>query len=191
MKFNSPYSTMPHRKAWKAYHNQSIPLGWHIHHVDGNPHNNDPTNLICVSQHVHYCIHLLQGDISADFIRHAWSEKSRRKASFSHKKRVEAGTHKTVFKKGQKPTKGFTGRTHSNNISCRSDIKEMRRAYLLKHNPAKDPISLLKMQIAQQNRAPVTCPKCGKCGKGPGMYRYHFKNCKFTSGLVRKMDSAR
>jgi hypothetical protein len=28
------------------------------------------------------------------------------------------------------------------------------------------------------NKQVRTCPHCGKTGKGPGMLRYHFDNCK-------------
>jgi hypothetical protein len=51
-----------YRKVWQDYHNQSIPKGWHIHHIDGNHENNHPDNLMCVSPFVHWCIHFLQGD---------------------------------------------------------------------------------------------------------------------------------
>lgn len=34
-----------------------IPDGAHIHHLDGNPFNNDPANLIAVSPEVHRVLH--------------------------------------------------------------------------------------------------------------------------------------
>lgn len=51
-----------YRRVWQQHHNQSIPKGWHIHHIDGNQSNNVPENLMCVSPYVHWCIHFLQGD---------------------------------------------------------------------------------------------------------------------------------
>ena len=51
-----------YRKIWEEYHNQKIPKGYHIHHIDGNHENNDPTNLICVSPEEHWQIHKDQGD---------------------------------------------------------------------------------------------------------------------------------
>lgn len=51
-----------YRKIWSDFHGLNVPFGWHIHHMDGDKINNDPANLICVSPHVHWCIHLLQGD---------------------------------------------------------------------------------------------------------------------------------
>ncbi len=45
-----------HRKIWKK-HNGDIPKGYHIHHIDGNPYNNDITNLICLPPSEHAEIH--------------------------------------------------------------------------------------------------------------------------------------
>lgn len=33
-------------------------------------------------------------------------------------------------------------------------------------------------KLGEQNRIEYTCPHCNKIGKGPGMHRYHFDNCK-------------
>lgn len=75
-----------YRKIWKDYYNQDIPKGWHIHHVDGNPKNNNPENLICVSPYVHWCIHFLQGDpiaLNGKFIQGA--AEAGRKGGFARK----------------------------------------------------------------------------------------------------------
>lgn len=52
-----------YRQIWEVYNKQKIPKGWHIHHIDGNHENNEPTNLACVSPEEHFNIHLRQGDI--------------------------------------------------------------------------------------------------------------------------------
>jgi hypothetical protein len=44
------------RKVWTHY-NGPIPKGCEIHHMDGNPDNNNIGNLICVSFKVHRAIH--------------------------------------------------------------------------------------------------------------------------------------
>lgn len=45
-----------HRDVWK-YHHGEIPKGFHVHHKDGNPANNDISNLECISSSVHYSLH--------------------------------------------------------------------------------------------------------------------------------------
>lgn len=41
-----------YKKAWGAY-----PKGWHIHHIDCNKTNNDPSNLIALPPELHALIH--------------------------------------------------------------------------------------------------------------------------------------
>lgn len=41
-----------HRVVWEFY-NGKIPKGYHIHHKDGNTHNNEISNLCLVSQKLH------------------------------------------------------------------------------------------------------------------------------------------
>lgn len=63
-----------YRKIYEQYYNTSIPKGYHIHHIDGNPNNNDIENLICVSPQAHFNIHLMQGDpvcVNGKFIQGA------------------------------------------------------------------------------------------------------------------------
>ena len=42
-----------------------LPKGWHIHHLDGNPWNNEPFNLLGCSPEKHWAIHYQQGDAIA------------------------------------------------------------------------------------------------------------------------------
>lgn len=50
-----------YRNVW-IKHCGPIPAGYHIHHIDGNPWNNDISNLMCVSPMEHYEIHKNRGD---------------------------------------------------------------------------------------------------------------------------------
>lgn len=45
-----------HRDVWE-FHNGVIPDGYHIHHKDGDPENNDISNLECLSQSDHHKKH--------------------------------------------------------------------------------------------------------------------------------------
>lgn len=38
-----------HRDIWRAHNGRDIPDGWHIHHKDHDPFNNDPRNLTALS----------------------------------------------------------------------------------------------------------------------------------------------
>jgi hypothetical protein len=47
-----------HREIWLDTHpGQEIPSGWHVHHVDENPLNNDPSNLACIPPQEHARVH--------------------------------------------------------------------------------------------------------------------------------------
>jgi hypothetical protein len=48
--------TFPHREAYKK-NKGSIPRGHHIHHIDGDHHNNSVDNLVAVSSYTHWWIH--------------------------------------------------------------------------------------------------------------------------------------
>lgn len=54
-----------HREIWKQ-HNGDIPDGHHIHHVDGDPSNNDIENLECVSPQEHTDRHPDIGGLQSD-----------------------------------------------------------------------------------------------------------------------------
>lgn len=45
-----------HRKIWEEK-NGKIPKGYHIHHLNGNPYNNEISNLVCLSPEEHGKIH--------------------------------------------------------------------------------------------------------------------------------------
>lgn len=46
-----------HREVWK-FHNGEIPKGYHIHHSDGNRHNNDISNLEMIKGGIHETYHM-------------------------------------------------------------------------------------------------------------------------------------
>ena len=60
-----------HVEIWKFFHGP-IPDGHHIHHIDGDPLNNDISNLACLSAEEHYAIHIQDGRVRAAI---AWAAK--------------------------------------------------------------------------------------------------------------------
>lgn len=90
-----------HRKIWEQHCGQ-IPVDcngrtYDIHHIDGNPHNNDISNLKAVSIQEHYDIHLAQGDWSAALLIAERLSKSLNElamlSSLAQKQRLAEGTH--------------------------------------------------------------------------------------------------
>jgi hypothetical protein len=53
------------RQVWRIANNKTIPKGWHIHHIDGNAMNNEPSNLVCITLENHIKIHQDKGDTAA------------------------------------------------------------------------------------------------------------------------------
>ncbi|MCA1590912.1 MAG: HNH endonuclease, partial [Acidobacteria bacterium] len=71
-----------HREVWKYFHGD-IPPGFHVHHRDHNPDNNDISNLECVHGAEHISTHTTQpnswpnsiaGRANLDKIRHLTKE---------------------------------------------------------------------------------------------------------------------
>jgi hypothetical protein len=59
----------PHRKIYERSYGE-IPRDldgrtYDVHHIDGNPDNNDPSNLVALSIQEHYDVHYAQGDYAA------------------------------------------------------------------------------------------------------------------------------
>lgn len=46
-----------HRKIWEDHHQQKIPPGYEVHHIDGDGHNNDPSNLMLLTVSEHRSLH--------------------------------------------------------------------------------------------------------------------------------------
>lgn len=85
-----------HREVWK-FNNGPIPEGWHIHHRDKNPLNNDISNLECVPKKEHLSDHSKGKKLSAtqaDILQagaRRWHKSSEgRKWHAKHGKRIMA-----------------------------------------------------------------------------------------------------
>ena len=55
--FKSMRGEYLHRAVWEVAHGP-IPDGWHVHHVDGDRGNNDPSNLECLPGADHGALHM-------------------------------------------------------------------------------------------------------------------------------------
>ena len=42
-----------HRRVWEEYHNQLLPKGYDVHHLDGDLKNNKSWNLLAVEHSIH------------------------------------------------------------------------------------------------------------------------------------------
>ena len=45
-----------HVAIWESHHGRPVPPGWVVHHADGDPLNNDPSNLVAMSAAEHRAI---------------------------------------------------------------------------------------------------------------------------------------
>jgi len=58
-----------HRDVWIKAHGK-VPDGFHIHHKDGNPANNDINNLECISSSDHFALHSEERSMRAKTPKH-------------------------------------------------------------------------------------------------------------------------
>ena len=109
-----------YRKIWTTHHGRKIPRdeqgrSYEIHHIDGNPKNNDITNLRCVSLQEHYDIHWAHGDYGAclriGIKLGRTGEEISHLATLHNLRRVEKGIH--PFKGGKIQRKRIEDGTHN------------------------------------------------------------------------------
>ena len=70
----------PYRKIYEEHHGK-IPKGYHIHHIDGNPWNNDINNLECLTEKEHNEKH------KGDFV--LWASRGAKLGNEAFKKRLK------------------------------------------------------------------------------------------------------
>ena len=179
-----------------GYHIHHICDGYHIHHIDGNHSNNHLDNLQCVSPKEHYDIHYAQGDYTACWlmVRTGHLDLSREERSELTKKQMQSPEMKKIVSETMKKknevlwannefremqsricTERFTElwsdpeykERVSNKISASWDEDR-------KQKQAKE----MSLKVKEYNNKEMTCPHCGKVGKGIGiMNRWHFDKC--------------
>jgi len=73
---NGEYQSV-HRLVWISANNQEIPKGYQVHHIDGNKRNNNPDNLILLSEREHKKLHRAQERLEK--IKKKWNFNNRTK----------------------------------------------------------------------------------------------------------------
>lgn len=195
-----------HRKIYEE-HFGSVPKdaygrSFDIHHIDGNPSNNEITNLKAVSIEEHYNIHYAQGDwaackmIALQRLNKSADEISKLN-SLAVRKQIEDGKHlfknsefqKEMSRRGNE--KQIKNGTHPFLDGTRTKERNLRNSALGIH-PFQNKE---KMKEYKQKRlddgthnfigpnSPTqqqwTCERCHKTGKNKGMFsRWHGVNCK-------------
>ena len=211
---NKRPNDVPHRRAFKQATGRSPKAGYHIHHIDGNWANNDPTNLQELTPLEHYQVHKSQGDwyacmrlapltqISLEEIKqiqHLHGQRCVEKKVGIHSDNWDGAAHRAKIWKesppGRKPvtdgvrvlklqTDHDVATFLADNPLWRRGVPEKMRQGLLQNKrriTSAEAVQLAHRRLKENNHNFTTlhkCPHCGKEGKGPMMFRWHFDKCK-------------
>lgn len=189
-----------HIRCWKKVFGE-IPKdangrSYEIHHIDGNPNNNDISNLQCVTIDEHYKIHLERGEFGAAFlIAGRMSKRPEDIAEIARKgtlERIRNGTHNFLdpnFPRSMDHNIGYVVAidTRTNDV-CRITKEDFdaydyyvgantnRKMKSIHTNRGHNKGKRWKQSTKRQNI--VVCPHCNKSGDASGLRRWHFDNCK-------------
>lgn len=166
----------------------TIPVGYDIHHIDGNHANNDPKNLKAVSLQEHYDIHYAQGDWGAcNMIANRINLGPEIRSELARKtqlKRVENGSHHFLGGEMQKRTQKKLVKEGKHHLlggkitgdNSRKRVKEGthnflngKYNYLYSSDRQKKRIAEGRHPFNNINEVIYTCPHCNKTGKSPSM----------------------
>lgn len=101
-----------HRVIWERANGKKLEPGLHVHHLDGNPLNNSPDNLIALSAKDHYNIHWEQNDYAACILLSKSAGISKEELSLlQHKHGLKCVENKTGFH-----SDSFNRKQHLDNI---------------------------------------------------------------------------
>ncbi len=170
----------------KIYENQygKIPKGYHIHHIDGNPFNNEISNLKCVSPEEHSEIHKNEftkwasiggrkgGNLSRDLKLgfHSATKDQKSKWASNASKHVDRKKHSMILKELYASgkiinwTKLYDPQEVSRRISAGDPGKSMRGkpAWNLgkKMNLSDPELARKRKSESAKNKVKVQCPHC-------------------------------
>jgi len=189
-----------YRAVYEAHHGP-IPKGYQIHHIDGNPYNNLPSNLTALSPEEHSKIHNAEfikwasigGKIGGDKCRAekigcvGWTFEQRSaafkgKKCSEEKKKKTSNTLKSKFSTGEIKhwTTMYDKETVSSKISAGDPGKSTRGKIAwnsgIKMNLKNPELAKLNKSIAALNRQKYPCPRCGK-HLDKGNLTKHSKKC--------------
>lgn len=172
---------------------------YEIHHIDGNPNNNDITNLKAVSIQEHYEIHRDCGDYGAAFMiarRMAVKpEDISEIARLGTMKRVSAGIHNFQdpnFERSLEHNKGMVVALDTRTSEIVRVTKETfdNSEYLVGSNSGRKQKNVhnnrgwnkdKKWKQKEKRNNIITCPHCKKTGDASGLVRWHFERCKYKN----------
>ncbi len=179
---------------------------YEIHHIDGNRNNNAAENLIALTIDEHYNIHFKQGDWAAcqsiairmnthpSLLSELASLANKRKvndgshnfiggniARASSRRRVEEGTHHFIGGDQQKKLarrRVEEGTHHFIGGGIQQALAKLRVKSGTHHFSGSDFNNKRKQEGTHPAQILYLCPHCSKEGRGGGMKRFHFENCK-------------
>jgi hypothetical protein len=171
-----------YRKLWEQTYGP-IPTdnrgrSFDIHHIDGDKHNNNITNLKCVSIEEHYQIHLDQGDHEAC---HAISLRMGIEPlkGWHHSKETinklsKPKKSKENYKKSEEHRKKIGDANRGKKLPPRSEAWKLN----LKKPKSEDFKKKVSQTMKGVSKKLEKCPHCSKVGGVNIMKRFHFNNCK-------------
>lgn len=192
--YKSRRPSVNYRKIWET-HNGPIPIDEHgrsyeIHHIDGNPFNNNITNLQALSIKEHYNVHYSQGDWYACYMIAKKMNKSPEELSEISKKanreRIKNGTHNFLGGDLQREHwrkreyKAYPKSEEQEAVRIKKIIESNLERSLKGIHPFKGP-KLNKQMIAEGRHTSsikLTCPHCSKVCSINTAKQWHFDNCK-------------
>lgn len=198
--------TVNYRKIYEQHYGE-IPYDengrrYEIHHIDGNPNNNDVSNLKCVSVQEHYDIHFKQKDWGACLLiarsMQTSPEEKRKLAKLAAEKRLADGTHNFLNKdSNESRVKAGTHNFLGGEIGGRTSRKRVaegthiflggtvqRQQILDGKNKLvggqlqRESAKKLLQEGKHHSQKIHTCEWCNKEILGNSFYRYHGDRCK-------------
>lgn len=118
--------TREHRVVWEKFHGQKIPPGYAVHHIDGDGHNNDPSNLVLLSNGEHVALHHQLRREGKDPVD------SNDPDVVAHREECRKAYHRNAEKgraQRKKYKKEHAAETSARNKIYRETHREQRRAY--------------------------------------------------------------